>query len=146
MITGGLTTGDWAFILIVTVIALVGVVCYFGGHMAYKDGWEAGRQYEQGRQNERRLRDAARIRAARTVPRPAPPWYTVVTASRVTYGGISGPSTIPIPHRHAPSRPVTLTRTGEFRSAAIAGTDLYIDQMRASEENYRHTLRQEISA
>jgi hypothetical protein len=61
------------------------------------------------------------------------------------HGGIGGPATIPMAHRHAPARPVTLTGTGEFRAAVRAGTDLYIDHMQADEETWRRTHRLELT-
>lgn len=145
-----MTTGYLATTLVLLVTALAIASGWLYGHLQWKDGHEAGRLYERNRQSERRIRanqDQGRARPPAASPAGGqPPWYTVVTPTRLVRGGIGGPSTVPIPHRHAPRLPVLLTDTGEFRQAAVAGTDLFIASMQADEENYRRSMRQEISA
>jgi hypothetical protein len=159
-----MSTGYWALALVLSVVVLAIALGLLAWKIAYADGHEAGRQYERNRANQRRLRENRERLAATSPAAGHPPWYVTVTASRIAYGGISGPAlarggynpyghpqaggpaTVPLVHRHAPSRPAVLTNTGEFRAAVVAGTDIFISDMQASEEAHRHQLRQELTA
>ncbi len=141
-----MTTGDWAFILIVLITVLCAMVCALAWKIAYADGHEAGRMYERNRQNQRRIREN---RARKTTAVPAlvsgqqPPWYTTVTARSVRTEHIlsmPAPLTAPIAHPGAGRPRHVLTSTGEFQAVATASTDLFIAQMRADEEDYRKAL------
>jgi hypothetical protein len=137
-----MTANDYAVTAVALITVLAALAAWIGIRVHGKDMYEAGRQYEANRNNERRLRDAAKARAGRASPRPAPPWYAVVTPSRSVHGGIAGPATMPIPSQRARRFPAAITTTSEL----VRLTDEHIARMRADEEAYRRSLRQEISA
>lgn len=142
-----MTTGDWAFILIVLIMVLASLVCALAWKIAYADGHEAGRQYERSRQNIRRVRaNRTRGMAATSLVASPAPWEPVVTVRREnrTEELLAMPTalTVPFIHPHAPAARVLLSDTGSFR----ASTERFIADMRADEDAYRERLRQEISA
>jgi hypothetical protein len=136
------TANDYAPAAVALIAVLAALAAWIGIRVHGRDMYEAGRQYEAGRNNERRLKEAAKARADRASPRPAPPWYTVVTPSRSVHGGIGGPSTIPIPSQRGNRFPAAITTTSEL----VRLTDEHIARMQADEDAYRQQMRQEISA
>lgn len=142
-----MTTGDWAFILLMLVIILCTLICMLAWKMAYADGHEAGRLAERSRQNMRRIREN-RERRAPAVPALVggqPPWAGAVavrtTATRTEHMlSLPVPATEPIAHVGAGRFPHILTSTGEFQVIAKVTTDRYIEQMHQAEEDYRKAL------
>lgn len=134
-----MTAGDWMFALLVTVAVVATLVCWLFAHFCYKDGWEAGRQYERNRASERRIRDRERLAAA---PRRTEPWIMMTAPKHLDQRASLSPAAVPVPRLTASPRASTvlLTSTGEHRAVLAAGTDMYIDQMRAEEDAYRREL------
>lgn len=137
-----MTTGDWAFILLLLVILLCTLVCALAWKMAYADGHEAGRLYERNRQNMRRIRaNRAGPRQTATMLVGRAPWEaparTVRTESMLM---LPAPVTAPIAHAGAGRYPHLLTADGEFHAVAKVTTDRYIEEMRRTEEIYRREL------
>jgi hypothetical protein len=140
-----MTTGDWALALVLAVAVLALVLGWLYGHIMWKDGHEAGRQLERNRQNQRRINENRARPPATSLAGGRPPWYTVVTPTRLVRGGIGGPSTLPIPSQRASRFPAAITTTGALR-ALTDDTDEYIRKMKTDNEAYLLGLRQEISA
>ena len=146
-----MTPFEWVMLLITLIflaICVTGYVCY---RIGYSDGDHNGRTSERNRQNMRRLRES-RAAAVTSPASAAPPWYVKVE-------GVSIPGARR--HRHVtaippqPGRldhpagtvrfPALITNTGEFRAAAKARTDDWIERMDADGDAYRAQIRQELA-
>lgn len=156
-----MTFGDWALLGTVLTVLVVIAGYWLCWHLAYKDGWDDGRDYEQERQYMKSIRArsaAERSRERRGSSLPAAPWYTqapkhavsrprrVVTTADdiapviVPHGATTVPW-FPQPGRTSGPGTVTmpklaLTSTGEMRAL----TDDFIEGMAAREEAYRQEL------
>jgi hypothetical protein len=137
-----MTNGYWSLTLVLLTVAVAVACGWLYGHVMWKEGHEAGRLHEQNRQNTRRIRENRARPPATSLAGGRPPWYTTVTPSRLAYGGIGGPSTLPIPSQRARRFPAAVTATGEL----VRLTDEHIARMQADEAAYRQQMRQEISA
>lgn len=137
-----MTTGDWAFLLLLLVIVLCTLVCALAWKMAYADGHEAGRLYERNRQNMRRIRQNRARDETTLLAAGRPPWETRVTRQVRTEAMLSMPVplTAPIAHVGAGRNPHVLTADGQFYAVAKVTTDRYIEQMHQAEEDYRKAL------
>lgn len=134
-----MTFAQWAGLGLGLTVAAVAALFILVWHLAYKDGYNDGRDYEKQRAYLRALRaekSADRARARQSSSPAAAPWYQPVPprprTSRVvtTAGDIAPVTVVPvgpavIPLRPQPSRisgagtvPLSaLTTTGEMRAA-----------------------------
>lgn len=129
--------------------------CILVWHMAWKDGYDAGREYESSRQYWKLIR----ARREQDRPKPVfdgsdghPPWYAKVSARKIpgtqsSLLTITPPtlSTVPmtlltLPGGYIPAAPPKrATDTGELR-ALTAATDHYLAGMHADGEAYRQEM------
>lgn len=135
--------GNWLLVCIGLGAAVIIALYWLTYRLGHSDGWEAHRQHEINRHNERVIRTRWTEQPARPVTAPAAwqpyqpgrhaPWQqrlTVTRAMTFAYAG-TGPTALTAPITHGPG-----TDSGAMR-ALVAGTDLYVDRMRAREAAWR---------
>lgn len=134
-----MTSGTWLVGYLSTAALVIMALFILVAKIAYRDGHYDGRAYERNRRHTRAIR-AQYPPPTRLLEQPRvayagqhAPWQPRVTVARAVFNVSGGPAgiTAPIVHRR--------TDTGELRGL-VAGSDLFIDRMRAEGAAYRGEL------
>jgi hypothetical protein len=132
-----MTTGDWAFILIIIVTGIAAIVCGVAWKVAFEDGREAGALHERNTGNESRLRQGRTSRATGELWGPEPDkfddWLRDLSGDNERLARTGELRQL---NEYRPAD----TATGSFRTLLAAQTDAFITQMQAEEGAYRKDL------
>jgi hypothetical protein len=153
-----MTTGDWAFILVLAVVVVAAVVCGIAWKVAFEDGREAGALHERNLRNERRLRnrtDRATGELWGTEPDQFDDWLRNITTAgdserlartgelrELSGGRRATPGRTTPAGQPRPGNPAARagTHTGSFRTVVAAKADAFIRRIQVEEEAFRERL------
>lgn len=129
--------GTWTAIAISTCVLACSLTCVWIWYMAWKDGWDAGRDYESSRQYWgmlRERREAERRPVTYGGADGRPPWYVTVSETRRSVS-VPGMSLMTLTGA-APAPPRRSTDTGELRALTHA-TDHFVARVEAEGAAWR---------
>lgn len=131
-----MSTEDWAFGLVLVILALATLVCGIAWKVAHDDGFEAGQLHEQNLRNEKRIRRNRTDRATGelwgTEPDKFDDWLRDLSGDNERLARTGELRQL----EHKPAG----TATGSFRTLLASQTDAFIAQMQLEEGAYREDL------
>jgi hypothetical protein len=132
-----MTMGDWAFILIIVIMAIAAIVCGIAWKVAFDDGHEAGALHERNTGNKDRISRGRTDRATGelwgTEPDRFDDWLRDLSGDKERLARTGELRQL------SEFRPAD-TATGSFRTLLAAQTDAFIAQMQLEEGAYREDL------
>jgi len=132
-----MSMGDWAFILIIAIMAIAAIVCGIAWKVAFEDGHEAGTLHERNMGNENRIRRDRTDRATGelwgTEPDKFDDWLRDLSGDNERLARTGELRQL---NEYRPAD----TATGSFRTLLAAQTDAFITQMQLEEGTYREGI------
>jgi hypothetical protein len=144
-----MTTGDWAFILIIVILVIAAIVCAIAWKVAFEDGHEAGSLHERNMRNENRIRNrtdraTGELWGLQRDDDKFDDWLRGLTDAYderlASTGELRMISEDPGQPRTDNRTTRAGTHTGSFRTLLAAQTDAFIAQMQLEEGAYREDL------